>query len=91
MRTRPALERWRPGTPGCYPDGMGALVLRLFLPEGQPAAFGRLQAMLPSMRRTPLGLEVPLGEVAPEEILALCLRAGLTARATRIVERTPSG
>lgn len=71
--------------------GMPAFVLRLFLPEGEPAAFGLLQQLLPAMRRTPLGLEVPLGEVAPEEILALCLRVGLTARATRIVERTPSG
>ncbi len=70
---------------------MPALVLRLFLPEGEPAAFGLLQQLLPAMRRTPLGLEVPLDEVAPEEILALCLRVGLTARATRIVERTASG
>lgn len=74
-----------------YHDGMPAPVLRLFLPEGNPAAFGLLQQLLPSMRRTPLGLEVSLGEVAPEEILSLCLRAGVTARATRIVERAPSG
>ena len=70
---------------------MRAPVLCLFLPEAEPAALGLLQQLLPAMRRTPLGLEVPLGEVAPEEILALCLRVGLSARATRIVERISSG
>ena len=70
---------------------MRAPVLCLFLPEAEPAAFGHLQQLIPGMRRTPLGLEVPLGEIAPEEILGLCLRVGLTARATRIVERTLSG
>jgi hypothetical protein len=41
--------------------------------------------------RTPLGLEIPLGDRAPEEILALLLRHGITARATRIVDLPPSG
>lgn len=91
MCTRPALNRCGSRLPEHYHGSMPAFVLRLFLPEGEPAAFGLLQQLLPAMQRTPLGLEVPLGEVAPEEILALCLRVGLTARATRIVERTASG
>ena len=70
---------------------MRVSVLHLFLPEGDPSAFGLLHQLLPTMRRTPLGLEIPLDQVAPEEILALCLRVGLTARATRIVERSVSG
>jgi hypothetical protein len=62
-------------------------VLRLFLLE-QHSGIERLRAALPPHRTTPLGLEIPLGDFDPEEILALCLRFGVTARATRIVGRT---
>ena len=62
-------------------------VLRLFLFDPKPAGLDRLCAALPDHIRTPLGLEIPLNGHAPEEILALCLRFGVTARATRIVTR----
>ncbi len=66
-------------------------VLRLFLLDGPPGGLTRLLAGSSDLVRTPLGLEVSLNDRAPEEILALLLRHGITARATRIVERAPSG
>ena len=66
-------------------------VLRLFLLDGPPGGLARLMAAASDLIRTPLGLEIPLGDRAPEEILALLVRHGITARATRIVDRSPSG
>jgi hypothetical protein len=66
-------------------------VLRLFLPELRSGALAGLQRSLPGMVLTPLGLEIPLNNRAPEEILSLFLRYGVTARATRITVRAPSG
>lgn len=60
-------------------------VLRLFLLD-HPSGIDRLRAALPPHRTIPLGLEIPLTDHEPEEILALCLQHGITARATRIVE-----
>ena len=60
------------------------VVLRLFLPELTSAALGRLKRALPDLVLTPLGLEIPLDNRAPEELLSLFLRHGVTARATRI-------
>ena len=68
-----------------------APVLRLFLPELTSASLARLRQLLPGLVLTPLGLEIPLDSRAPEELLAVFLRCGVTARATRIMERTPSG
>jgi len=66
-------------------------VLRLCLLEGPRAGFERLRASVAGLRPTPLGLEIPLEDRAPEEILSLLLRHGITARATRIVDRSHSG
>jgi len=66
-------------------------VLRLYLLDGPPDGLTRILATSSDLVRTPLGLEIPLGDRAPEEILALLLRYGITARATRIVDRPPSG
>lgn len=66
-------------------------VLRLFLLEAPSPAVAGLRALLPELVCTPLGLEIPLRDHGPEEILALCLRLGITARATRIVERPRRG
>lgn len=66
-------------------------VLRLFLLEGPRGGLERLLAGVADLRPTPLGLEIPLDDRAPEEILALLLRHGITARATRIVDRPRSG
>ncbi len=66
-------------------------VLRLFLPELSTAALARLRQSLPGLVLTPLGLEIPLDNRAPEELLSLFLRCGVTARATRITVRAPSG
>ena len=66
-------------------------VLRLFLPELTPASLARLRQSLPGLVVTPLGLEIPLDARGPEELLALFLRYGVTARATRIMGRAPSG
>lgn len=66
-------------------------VLRLFLLEGPRGGLERLRAGLADLRPTPLGFEIPLDDRAPEEILALLLRHGITARATRIVDRSRSG
>ena len=66
-------------------------VLRLFLLAGPRGGLDRLLASFADMRPTPLGLEIPLEDRAPEEILALLLRYGITARATRIVDRPASG
>ena len=67
------------------------VVLKLFLLEATPASLTDLRAVLPDLVCTPLGLEIPLQDHHPEEILSLCLRFGITARATRIVERSLSG
>lgn len=67
------------------------LVLRLFLPEVTPPAMARLRASMPGILLTPLGFEIPLDDRAPEEILSLLLQYGITARATRITVREPSG
>ncbi len=61
-------------------------VLRLFLLDASGAALAALTAAIPGVTRTPLGIQVPLGDLGPEEILAHCLRLGITARATRILE-----
>jgi hypothetical protein len=66
-------------------------VLRLFLLEAPTPALAALQAALPEFVGTPLGLEIPLRGLGPEEVLSLCLRFGVTARATCIVERTIPG
>lgn len=66
-------------------------VLRLFLPELSPEALVRLRAALPGLLLTPLGFEIPLEDRAPEEILSLFLRYGVTARATRITPPGSSG
>jgi hypothetical protein len=66
-------------------------VLRLFLLDGPPGALTSLLATSSELVPTPLGLEVRLDDRAPEEVLALLLRHGITARATRIVDRPPSG
>jgi hypothetical protein len=50
-----------------------------------------LTAALPGTVSTPLGLDIPLDERAPEEVLALCIQWGITARATCIFERGRSG
>ncbi len=62
-------------------------VLCLFLLD-HPSGIDRLRAALPPHVATPLGLEIPLQGHEPEEILALCLQHGVTARATRIIART---
>jgi hypothetical protein len=67
------------------------VVLRLFFLEAPTPALAGLCKLLPGAVSTPLGLEIPLRDQAPEEILSLCLRLGVTARATRIVERIRSG
>jgi hypothetical protein len=67
------------------------LVLRLFLLTGPRGGLECLLARFTDMKPTPLGLEIPLDDRAPEEILALLLRHGITARATRIVDRPRSG
>jgi hypothetical protein len=64
-----------------------APVLCLFLLD-HPSGLDRLRAALPAHLATPLGLEIPLIDHQPEEILALCLQCGVTARATRILERS---
>ena len=64
-------------------------VLRLFLLDASAAALASLTAALPGVIRTPLGLEVPLQDLNPEEILAHCLQLGITARATRILDGPP--
>lgn len=66
-------------------------VLRLFLLEAPSAAVAGLRLLLPELVSTPLGVEIPLRNHGPEEILALCLRCGITARATCIVDRPSSG
>ncbi len=65
----------------------GSPVLRLFLLDPAAPGLPGLRAALPPHLATPIGLEIPLADHEPEEILSLCLRHGVTARATRIVER----
>ena len=66
-------------------------VLRIFLPDAPPGGLARLLAGVADGRLTPIGIEIPLAGQAPEEILSLCLRFGVTARATRIVTKPSSG
>jgi hypothetical protein len=66
-------------------------VLRLLLPRASRPAIARLGRELAGAVRAPGRLDIPLGDRAPEEILAVCLRCGVTARGSRIVGRSPSG
>lgn len=72
-------------TPASFPT------LRIFLPDGPPGSVARLCAGLAGAVRSPLGVDIPLTDQAPEEVLALCLRLGVTARATTIVTRRAPG
>ena len=63
----------------------GPPVLQVFLLDRRSRRLDRLRTELPPHRITPLGLEIELGEFEPEEILAVFLRHGVTARATRLV------
>jgi hypothetical protein len=70
---------------------MPGAALRLLLPEGPLPSLIELRLLEPGLRLTPLGFDIPLHDRAPEEVLALCLRCGITARATRVVREPPSG
>jgi hypothetical protein len=59
-------------------------LLRLELSPADPVAIARVLAAWPCLRAT-LALELPLDEAAPEEILSLCLRAGVTVARSRVV------
>ena len=67
------------------PAAESSPVLRLVLPSLSGPAFGRLLQELPGAVRGPGILDLPLAEHGPEELLALCLRFGVTARGSRIV------
>lgn len=69
----------------------GAPLLRLILPDTDAAALARLGALVPGLRATPLGLEIPLGDLGAEEALALCLRCGVTCRGTSVIEPIRGG
>lgn len=75
----------------CYPRFVPATALRLLLPEVPDRGLAELRALEPELRFIPLGFDIPLRDRAPEEVLALCLRCGITARATRVVTQAPSG
>jgi hypothetical protein len=66
-------------------------VLRLLEPRLSGPAFHRLRREIPGAARTRGALDLPLAEHSPEELLALCLRLGVTARGTRIVRGGRSG
>ena len=66
-------------------------VLRLFSPRLSGPAFHRLRRELPEAVRGPGRLDLPLAEHGPEELIALCLRFGVTARGSRIVPAGGSG
>jgi hypothetical protein len=65
------------------------LHLQLLLPDVSGFSYARLAEALPGLRATPLGLDIPLIDLGPEEALAVCLRLGVTCRGTRVV--APSG
>jgi len=66
-------------------------VLRLVAPRLSDPAFGRLRLELPGAVRAPGRLDLPLAEHGPEELIALCLRFGVTARGSRVVPAGRSG
>jgi hypothetical protein len=66
-------------------------VLRLVEPRLSDPLFGRLRRELPGAVRAPGRLDLPLTEHGPEELIALCLRCGVTARGSRIVQGGGSG
>ena len=66
-------------------------VLRLLEPRLSDPAFHRLHREVPGASRTRGALDLPLADHGPEELLALCLRFGVTARGTRIVGGGRSG
>ena len=66
-------------------------LLRIFLPDGPPGSLALLCTRFPGTTLSLLGVEIPLTDCGPEEVLALCLRHGVTARATRIVTNKRPG
>lgn len=66
-------------------------VLRLFRPRLSDLAFLRIQRELPGSIHLPGALDLPLEEHGPEELIALCLRLGVTARGSRVVSGDGSG
>jgi hypothetical protein len=67
------------------------LHLQLLLPDLSEASSARLTAALPGLRATPLGIDIPLIDVGPEEALAVCLSLGVTCRGTRVVSSPGAG
>jgi hypothetical protein len=65
--------------------------LRIFLLDAPTPALAQLCEGASGRCQHSAGLEVPLGDLGPEEVLAVCLRFEITARATRIVEGARSG
>jgi hypothetical protein len=59
--------------------------LQLLLPDLSGLSSARLAEALPGLRATPLGIDIPLIDLGPEEALAVCLRLGVTCRGTRVV------
>jgi hypothetical protein len=68
-----------------------ALHLQLLLPDLSAPGYARLAEVIPGLRATPIGLDIPLVDLGPEEALAVCLRFGVTCRGTRIVAEPGAG
>jgi hypothetical protein len=60
-------------------------VLRLLLPRLSSPALARLEREFPGAVLGSGILDVPLADRAPEEVLALCLRCGVTPRGSRVL------
>jgi hypothetical protein len=65
--------------------------LQLLLPDLSGFSYVQLAEALPGLRATPLGIDIPLIDLSPEEALAVCLRLGVTCRGTRVVASAGAG
>jgi hypothetical protein len=65
--------------------------LQLLLPDLSGFSYAQLAEALPGLRATPLGIDIPLIDLGPEEALAVCLRLGVTCRGTRVVASPGAG
>jgi hypothetical protein len=65
-------------------------LLRLAVPEADPAPLDRMLATWPGARRLPTGLEVPLVDLAPEEVLSHCVAERVVVLGSAVVRRSGS-
>ncbi|HXG44677.1 MAG TPA: hypothetical protein VNJ71_07990 [Gemmatimonadales bacterium] len=66
-------------------------LLRLSVRSADRAPLDRMLAAWPGARRLPAGLEVPLVDVGPEEVLAHCVAARVVVLGSAVIRPSRGG